>query len=53
MDADMSHHPKAIPEFIAKQREGDYDVVTGTRYVPGGGVHGEEGGKRERERVCT
>ena len=40
MDADMSHHPKAIPEFIAKQRESDYDVVTGTRYVPGGGVHG-------------
>jgi hypothetical protein len=22
MDADLSHHPKAIPEFIAKQRYG-------------------------------
>lgn len=42
MDADLSHHPKAIPEFIAKQRERDYDVVTGTRYVPGGGVHGKD-----------
>ncbi|KAJ2288407.1 dolichol-P-mannose synthesis, partial [Coemansia sp. RSA 2706] len=26
MDADMSHHPKAIPEFIRKQRERDYDI---------------------------
>eukprot|EP01097_Dermamoeba_algensis_P001256 TRINITY_DN1480_c0_g1_i1.p1 TRINITY_DN1480_c0_g1~~TRINITY_DN1480_c0_g1_i1.p1 ORF type:complete len:160 (-),score=29.39 TRINITY_DN1480_c0_g1_i1:62-541(-) len=40
MDADLSHHPKAIPQFIKKQREGNYDVVTGTRYVPGGGVDG-------------
>lgn len=32
--------PEAIPAFIAKQREGDYDVVTGTRYAAGGGVHG-------------
>ena len=32
--------PEAIPAFIAKQRDGDYDVVTGTRYVGGGGVHG-------------
>ncbi|KAJ1876767.1 dolichol-P-mannose synthesis [Coemansia sp. RSA 376] len=40
MDADMSHHPKAIPEFIRKQKERDYDIVTGTRYVNGGGVYG-------------
>jgi len=40
MDADMSHHPKYIPEFIRKQRERDCDVVTGTRYAPGGGVAG-------------
>ena len=33
MDADLSHNPKAIPEFIRKQEEGDYDVVTGTRYL--------------------
>lgn len=30
MDADLSHHPKFIPEFIKKQREGDYDLVSGT-----------------------
>jgi dolichol-phosphate mannosyltransferase len=40
MDADMSHHPKYIPAFIAKQLEGNYDVVTGTRYAHGGGVAG-------------
>ncbi|KAJ2462752.1 dolichol-P-mannose synthesis [Coemansia sp. RSA 2322] len=40
MDADMSHHPKAIPEFIRKQKECDYDIVTGTRYTSGGGVYG-------------
>jgi len=40
MDADMSHHPNAIPSFIAKQAEGDFDVVTGTRYAHGGGVAG-------------
>lgn len=40
MDADLSHHPKFIPEFIQKQREGDYDVVSGTRYKGNGGVYG-------------
>lgn len=32
--------PESIPAFIAKQREGNYDVVTGTRYISGGGVFG-------------
>lgn len=40
MDADMSHHPKHIPEFIRKQKEQDYDIVTGTRYASGGGIAG-------------
>jgi len=40
MDADMSHHPKFIPEMIALQRKENLDVVTGTRYVNGGGVYG-------------
>lgn len=40
MDADFSHHPEAIPKFVAKQKEGDYDVVTGTRYAGDGGVYG-------------
>lgn len=40
MDADFSHHPEAIPRFIAKQKENDYDIVTGTRYAGDGGVYG-------------
>ncbi|XP_066385741.1 dolichol-phosphate mannosyltransferase subunit 1-like isoform X2 [Miscanthus floridulus] len=40
MDADLSHHPKYLPSFIRKQKETGADVVTGTRYVKNGGVHG-------------
>jgi len=40
MDADLSHHPKYIASFIRKQKEGDFDIVTGTRYARGGGVWG-------------
>uniref|UniRef100_UPI003AABDFCC dolichol-phosphate mannosyltransferase subunit 1 isoform X2 n=1 Tax=Centroberyx gerrardi TaxID=166262 RepID=UPI003AABDFCC len=40
MDADLSHHPKFIPEFIQVQKEGDYDLVSGTRYRGNGGVYG-------------
>ena len=40
MDADFSHHPEAIPQFIAAQKKGNYDIVTGTRYAGNGGVYG-------------
>jgi len=40
MDADFSHHPKFLPQMIAKQKERDYDIVTGTRYAGSGGVYG-------------
>eukprot|EP00271_Cylindrocystis_brebissonii_P014625 TRINITY_DN3603_c0_g1_i2.p1 TRINITY_DN3603_c0_g1~~TRINITY_DN3603_c0_g1_i2.p1 ORF type:complete len:146 (-),score=19.83 TRINITY_DN3603_c0_g1_i2:761-1198(-) len=32
--------PKYIPEFIKKQHETGADIVTGSRYMPGGGVCG-------------
>ena len=35
MDADFSHHPRYIPDMVAKIDEG-YDLVIGSRYVPGG-----------------
>jgi dolichol-phosphate mannosyltransferase len=34
MDADFSHSPSYLPHFVAKLNE--YDVVVGSRYVPGG-----------------
>ena len=40
MDADFSHHPKFIAPMIEKQKAGDYDIVTGTRYSGDGGVYG-------------
>lgn len=40
MDADLSHHPKAIPQFIELQQKNNYDLVSGTRYVGDGGVYG-------------
>ncbi|KAG1655814.1 hypothetical protein FOA52_008377 [Chlamydomonas sp. UWO 241] len=40
MDADLSHHPKYVPAFLARQAATQCDIVTGTRYVRGGGVAG-------------
>ncbi|KAF8460376.1 nucleotide-diphospho-sugar transferase [Kalaharituber pfeilii] len=40
MDADFSHHPKFIPQFIKAQKTKNYDIVTGTRYAGDGGVYG-------------
>jgi dolichol-phosphate mannosyltransferase len=39
MDADFSHHPKYIPQFLEKIKE--YDVVLGSRFVP----HGRDVGR--------
>src|SRR5262249_2320132 len=36
MDADFSHHPRYLPSVIAGMDQ--YDVMIGSRYVPGGGV---------------
>ncbi|XP_058818900.1 dolichol-phosphate mannosyltransferase subunit 1 [Topomyia yanbarensis] len=40
MDADLSHHPKFIPQFIMLQQVTNFDIVTGTRYKGTGGVYG-------------
>ncbi|KAI9208037.1 dolichol-phosphate mannosyltransferase-like protein [Polychytrium aggregatum] len=53
MDADMSHHPKFIPEFIRLQQQHNYDIVTGTRYVSGGGVHGWDLRRKLTSRVAN
>ena len=36
MDADFSHHPRYLPDLVAKAA--GYDLVIGSRYAPGGGV---------------
>lgn len=42
MDADCSHDPKYIPTLLNRMREANADVVTGSRYVFGGGIEGWE-----------
>ena len=37
MDADFSHNPRYIPAMVEKAEQG-YDLVIGSRYVPGGGT---------------
>jgi len=37
MDSDFSHNPKYIIRFLDAIR--DADVVTGSRYIPGGSIH--------------
>ncbi|KAJ3276729.1 dolichol-P-mannose synthesis [Terramyces sp. JEL0728] len=53
MDADMSHHPKFIPEFIQMQQQKNLDIVTGTRYALGGGVHGWDLRRKLTSRVAN
>jgi dolichol-phosphate mannosyltransferase len=36
MDADFSHHPRYLPDMLARLKE--TDLVIGSRYVPGGGT---------------
>lgn len=36
MDADFSHHPRYLPDLLSALSR--YDVVIGSRYVPGGGT---------------
>ena len=36
-DADLSHNPAKIPEFLKKIEEG-HDMVIGSRYIPGGSI---------------
>jgi len=36
MDADFSHNPKYVPDFMTAMEK--HDVVIGSRYVPGGGT---------------
>lgn len=46
MDADLSHDPKKIPEFLAKIDQG-YDMVIGTRYSQGGSIPSNWGFSRK------
>lgn len=38
LDADFSHPPERIPDLLAGMDQ--YDVMIGSRYIPGGGIEG-------------
>ena len=40
MAADLETDPELIPRFIEKMQEGRWDVVAGSRWLPGGGFEG-------------
>ena len=51
MDADFSHHPRYLPAMIGGMDPPagpPLDVMIGSRYVPGGGVAGEQFGLRRK-----
>ena len=53
MDADLSHHPKYIIDFINKQRATNADIVSGTRYIQGAGVFGWNTYRKLTSRVAN
>ncbi len=38
MDADLQHDESLLPQMLGLLRQGDIDIVVGSRYVPGGGL---------------
>ena len=40
MDADLTHPPEDLPALLEPIQLNDADLVLGSRYVPGGGMHG-------------
>ncbi|MBI4238255.1 MAG: polyprenol monophosphomannose synthase [Deltaproteobacteria bacterium] len=51
MDADFSHHPQAISQFLAAAD--DADLVIGSRHLPGGGVVGWSWRRRAVHRLAS
>ncbi len=52
MDADLSHHPEYLPT-IFNGLENGYDIVVGSRYIPGGRVLGWPGSRIAISRIAT
>lgn len=52
LDSDGSHQPAHIPSMVAKLEQG-YDMVIGSRYVPGGSAEGLDGASRRILSRCA
>ncbi len=51
MDCDEQHEPAAIPRFLEAARAGGFDVVSGSRYLPGS--EGRDAPPPERRAINT
>lgn len=38
MDSDLAHNPDEIQRFLNKIEKGNYDLIIGSRYIPGGTI---------------
>ncbi len=52
MDADFSHHPRYLPAIFSGLEKG-YDIIVGSRYIPGGRVIGWTGSRVIISRIAT
>ena len=52
MDADLSHNPKYLPSMFEELEHG-FDVVVGSRYVPGGNTIGWPGSRTAISKIAT
>jgi glycosyltransferase involved in cell wall biosynthesis len=53
MDADHSHDPGDVPRLLEAMRDGEADMVQGSRYVPGGDIRGWGWQRRVLSRVAN
>ena len=53
IDADMQHDERLLPRMLDILRDGDADLVIGSRYADGGGVGDWSGRRRLMSRVAT
>ncbi len=53
MDADLQHDEKVLPQMVVKLRQGDVDLVAGTRYVGGGSAACLAGRRGAISRLAT
>lgn len=51
MDADFSHDPRSLPQFVAAGA--DHDLVIGSRYCPGGRIEGWAAHRRILSRAAN
>jgi dolichol-phosphate mannosyltransferase len=52
IDADMQHDERLLPQMLDTLKQGDTDIVVGSRYAPGGGV-GDWDARRARMSVLA